>query len=99
MFSVLIVFNGRRIHAWFKQSLKLERMFSPVVGEECRVSWECRGSGMERTVDSAPPVETEDRPAVLALSGASSIWSALDRSIKGIDFLADHKAVTDCGCI
>lgn len=28
---VLIVFNGRRTHAWFKQILKLERMFFPVV--------------------------------------------------------------------
>lgn len=28
---VLIVFNGSRTHAWFKQILKLERMFSRVV--------------------------------------------------------------------
>lgn len=54
-FQVLIVFNERRTHAWFKQFLKLERM-SPLWWDEN--AERALGASGQWTADDTPPAET-----------------------------------------
>lgn len=75
---VLIVFNGRRTHAWFKQILKMERMFFPVVDKN-RVSAEGVGSPGGRVSRLA---YHQGRPARTCCSGAPQPWHDLLRLIQ-----------------